>query len=90
MKAKVGENILTVAKAHNIDLEGACEGTLACSTCHVYIDEAYLSKMPEKQMEEEDMLEQAQSPVQENSRLGCQIELTKEMDGMKITLPPLE
>ncbi len=59
VQAPVGENILLVAHANHIDLEGACECSLACSTCHVYIDENHFVQLPEPVEEEEDMLDLA-------------------------------
>eukprot|EP00041_Stephanoeca_diplocostata_P008958 m.134144 g.134144 ORF g.134144 m.134144 type:complete len:163 (-) comp17554_c0_seq1:134-622(-) len=85
-KARVGENLLDVAVDNNIDLEGACGGTLSCSTCHVYVDETSLSKLPKVEEEEEDMLDLAIG-LRDNSRLGCQCFLTEELDGIEATLP---
>lgn len=59
VQAPVGENIMNVAHDNDIDLEGACEGSLACSTCHVYVHEDYFDKIPEPVEEEEDMLDLA-------------------------------
>ncbi|XP_036425976.1 ferredoxin-2, mitochondrial [Colossoma macropomum] len=86
VKGKVGDNVLYLAQKHGIELEGACEASLACSTCHVYVKDEYYDKLPEPVEREDDMLDMA--PVlQENSRLGCQIILTPELDGMELTLP---
>ncbi|XP_051897943.1 ferredoxin-2, mitochondrial isoform X2 [Pristis pectinata] len=88
VKGKVGDNVLYLAQDHGIDLEGACEASLACSTCHVYVNEEHFDKLPEAVEREEDMLDMA--PVlQLNSRLGCQIILTKELEGMELTLPKI-
>ncbi|XP_067876935.1 ferredoxin-2, mitochondrial [Heterodontus francisci] len=88
VKGKVGDNVLYLAHENGIDLEGACEASLACSTCHVYVNEEYFDKLPEPVEREEDMLDMA--PVlQINSRLGCQIILTKELEGMELTLPKI-
>ncbi|XP_067828916.1 ferredoxin-2, mitochondrial [Heptranchias perlo] len=88
VKGKVGDNVLYLAHEHGIDLEGACEASLACSTCHVYVNEEHFDKLPEAVEREEDMLDMA--PVlQLNSRLGCQIILTKELDGIELTLPKI-
>ncbi|XP_078387429.1 ferredoxin-2, mitochondrial [Cetorhinus maximus] len=88
VKGKVGDNILYLAHENGIDLEGACEASLACSTCHVYVNEEHFDKLPEPAEREEDMLDMA--PVlQLNSRLGCQIILTKELEGMELTLPKI-
>ncbi|MBN3305783.1 FDX2 protein, partial [Amia calva] len=86
VKARVGDNVLYLAHRHGIDLEGACEASLACSTCHVYVSSEHCSKLPEPDEREEDMLDLAPL-LQENSRLGCQIVLTPDMEGMELTLP---
>ncbi|XP_040002648.1 ferredoxin-2, mitochondrial [Xiphias gladius] len=86
VKAKVGDNVLYLAHKHGIDLEGACEASLACSTCQVYVSEAHFDKLPEPLEREDDMLDMAPM-LQENSRLGCQIILTAELDGIELTLP---
>ncbi|KAM9856732.1 ferredoxin-2, mitochondrial [Aulostomus maculatus] len=86
VKAKVGDNVLYLAHKHGIDLEGACEASLACSTCHVYVSPAHLDKLPEPLEREDDMLDMAPM-LQENSRLGCQIILTPELEGIELTLP---
>ncbi|XP_023274844.1 ferredoxin-2, mitochondrial [Seriola lalandi dorsalis] len=86
VKAKVGDNAMYLAHRHGIDLEGACEASLACSTCHVYVNADYFDKLPEPLEREDDMLDMA-AMLQENSRLGCQIILTPELDGIELTLP---
>ncbi|CXJ19426.1 adrenodoxin-type ferredoxin, putative [Plasmodium berghei] len=88
VKAQVGDSILKVAHENNINIEGACEGFCACSTCHVIIDNQFYELLPEAQDNELDMLELAPC-ITETSRLGCQVKLTKELDGMKIKLPPM-
>ena len=81
-----GTTILEAAHNNDIDLEGACEGSLACSTCHVVVDEDYFDKLDEASEDEEDMLDLAFG-LTETSRLGCQITLTKELDGIKVKVP---
>lgn len=88
VKGKVGENVLYLAHRYDIELEGACEASLACSTCHVYVSEEYHSQLPDPDEREEDMLDMAPL-LQENSRLGCQIILTKELEGAVFTLPKI-
>ncbi|XP_074642870.1 adrenodoxin-like protein 1, mitochondrial [Tubulanus polymorphus] len=88
VRGKVGDSCLYLAHRYGIELEGACEASLACSTCHVYVDEDYVDCMPEPDEKEDDMLDMAPA-LQENSRLGCQIILTKEMEGLKLTLPKI-
>lgn len=84
--APEGISILEVAHQNNIDLEGACEGSLACSTCHVIIDEDYYSDLPEPSEEEEDMLDLAFG-LTHTSRLGCQILMNEETDGIRVKIP---
>lgn len=86
VKGKVGDNLLYLCHRYNIEMEGACEASLACTTCHCYVDFNYLSKLPEPDEKEEDLLDMAPF-LKENSRLGCQITLSKELDGIVIKLP---
>ncbi|XP_058806390.1 adrenodoxin-like protein 1, mitochondrial [Phymastichus coffea] len=88
IRGKVGDNVLYLAHRHNIEMEGACEASLACTTCHVYVHYNYLDVLPEAEEKEEDLLDLAPC-LKENSRLGCQIILTKEMEGMELTLPSI-
>nr|XP_012137213.1 PREDICTED: adrenodoxin-like protein, mitochondrial isoform X3 [Megachile rotundata] len=74
------------ADIYGIELEGACEASLACSTCHVYVHSDYMDKLPPSEEKEEDLLDLAPF-LKENSRLGCQIILTKELDGIELQIP---
>jgi 2Fe-2S ferredoxin len=85
--APLGLSVLEIAHKNDIDLEGACEGSLACSTCHVIIDPKYFSLLDEASEEEEDMLDLAFG-LTHTSRLGCQIKMTEELDGLTVNLPP--
>ncbi|TVY81104.1 Adrenodoxin-like protein [Lachnellula suecica] len=82
-----GDNLLTIAQAHDIEMEGACEGSCSCSTCHIIVeDEDTFDKIPEATDEENDMLDLAFG-LTETSRLGCQIEMTPELNGLRVKLP---
>ena len=85
-EAPIGLSVLEVAHKNKIDLEGACEGSLACSTCHVIVDEEWFDKLDEASEEEEDMLDLAFG-LTHTSRLGCQIKMSDELDGIRLTLP---
>ena len=87
IEVPAGQSLLEIAHANNIDLEGACEGALACSTCHVIVDPAFYDRLGEPCEEEDDMLDLAFA-LTHTSRLGCQIILTDELDGLTVTLPP--
>jgi 2Fe-2S ferredoxin len=86
VEALVGLSVLEVAHNNNIDLEGACEGSLACATCHIILEENIYNTIEQPTEAEEDMLDLAFG-LTHTSRLGCQIILTKELDGMKIKVP---
>eukprot|EP00922_Rhytidocystis_sp_ex-Travisia-forbesii_P020630 GHVS01030322.1.p1 GENE.GHVS01030322.1~~GHVS01030322.1.p1 ORF type:complete len:213 (+),score=43.59 GHVS01030322.1:160-798(+) len=88
VKAPEGVSILEVAHHYGIDLEGACEASLACSTCHVYVDKNFFDLLPPPVEEEDDMLDMAPA-LTSRSRLGCQIILTKKLDGLTVMLPPM-
>lgn len=82
----VGTTVLEAAHNNNIDLEGACEGSLACSTCHVVVDKKFYDMLEEPSEDEEDMLDLAFG-LTPTSRLGCQIIMTKELDGLTLIVP---
>lgn len=84
--ASIGLSLLEVAHENNIDLEGACEGSLACATCHVILEEKIYNILEQPTEAEEDMLDLAFG-LTHTSRLGCQIILTKELDGMRVRIP---
>lgn len=85
-KGTVGMNIMRIAHQYGIELEGACEGVCACSTCHVILESTVYDKLLEPSENEEDMLDQAFG-LKATSRLGCQVVVTAELDGMRVQLP---
>jgi 2Fe-2S ferredoxin len=86
VEAPLGLSVLEIAHRNGIDLEGACEGSLACSTCHVIIDAEWYDLLKEASEDEEDMLDLAFG-LTRTSRLGCQIIITEELDGLTVSLP---
>jgi ferredoxin len=88
VSAKAGTTVLEAAHAAGIeDLEGACEGCLSCSTCHVIVAGDWFDRLPEPEPEEETLLDFAFG-LQRTSRLGCQIRLTDDLDGIEVRFPP--
>ena len=85
-KATVGKSLLNVAHKFGIELEGACEGVCACSTCHVILPQQVFDKLPEPAEEEEDMLDQAFG-LTSTSRLGCQVIVEDAHEGIEIKIP---
>lgn len=84
--APLGLSVLEVAHKHGVDIEGACEGSLACSTCHVIVDSEWFDKLKDPSEDEEDMLDLAFG-LEKTSRLGCQIVITEALDGLVVKLP---
>ena len=86
VEAKPGHTLLEIAQSNGLDVEGACEGSLACSTCHMIIAPDWYGKLPEASDEENDMLDLA-SGLTRTSRLGCQLIMQKDWDGLEVRLP---
>ncbi|WP_428392018.1 ferredoxin family 2Fe-2S iron-sulfur cluster binding protein [Lichenicoccus sp.] len=86
VEAPLGLSVLEIAHRHGVDLEGACEGSLACATCHVVVDPAWAEKLQPPTEDEEDMLDLAFA-LEKTSRLGCQIVMTEALDGLVVRLP---
>lgn len=84
--APIGLTILDIAHRNDIDIEGACEGSLACSTCHVIVDKEWYGRLEEPSEDEEDMLDLAFG-LTPTSRLGCQVVITEDLDGLTVALP---
>jgi len=87
VEAAPGQRLLDVAWAAREPLEGACEGVMACSTCHVIVDPGDFEKLPPPSDEEEDLLDLAAHAAR-TSRLACQIILTEEMESLTVRIPP--
>jgi ferredoxin len=81
-----GESLLSVAHRSDVPLEGACEGACACSTCHVILSEEVYASLPEPSDEENDLLDMAYG-LSTTSRLGCQVKLRRDMEGIRVTVP---
>jgi 2Fe-2S ferredoxin len=86
VEAPVGDTVMDIAVRNGVDMEGACEGNLACSTCHVIVDPDWNSKIPPPVEEEEDMLDLVFG-LKRTSRLCCQIVMTPALDGLTVRLP---
>jgi ferredoxin, 2Fe-2S len=84
--ASPGMSVMEIARRHGIDIEGACEGSLACSTCHVIVDPEWYRRLPGPSEDEDDMLDLAFN-LTRTSRLGCQIRVSEELDGLTVQLP---
>lgn len=84
----VGHTVMEGARDNNIPgIEADCGGACACSTCHVYVDENWVGKLPEKDAIEADMLDFAYEPDETRSRLTCQLKVTNELEGLVVFMP---
>ncbi len=86
VEADIGMTVLEIAHLNGIDIEGACEGCMACSTCHVIVEPAHYARLEAASEDEVDMLDLAFG-LTKTSRLGCQIEITEALDGLTVQLP---
>ena len=87
LDAQIGSTIMEIIRDAGLDIEAACGGCCACATCHVYVTDEKIQKLRLIDDDEESMLDQAFS-VLSNSRLGCQIEYSDDLDGLELTLAP--
>lgn len=86
VEAPEGLSVLEIAHRNKVELEGACEGSLACSTCHIVVAPEWYDKVDPASEDEEDMLDLAFG-LTSTSRLGCQIIMKQDLDGLVVTLP---
>ncbi len=88
IEARDGDNLMQAAIAGGIEgIVGECCGAMMCATCHVYVEEPYLSSLLERSEGEEEMLECTASEQRTNSRLSCQIKIGPDIEGMIVHLP---
>lgn len=86
VETETGVTVLQLAQEQGLDIEGACEGNMACSTCHIIVDKEHFGRLPAASDEEEEMLDLA-AGLKATSRLGCQIIINDALDGAVLTLP---
>ena len=87
LDALEGWRIMEIIRDHSLPIKAECGGCASCATCHVYVDEEWLGKLHPMRDDELDLLDTAPD-VRDNSRLSCQILMSEELDGLKVTLAP--
>ena len=87
LAAELGMSLMEIIRDAGMEIEAACGGCCACATCHLYVENEWISKLPKVDEDEVSMLDQA-FDVKSNSRLGCQIEFTEDLDGINVELAP--
>jgi 2Fe-2S ferredoxin len=88
VEVPAGLTVMDGARDNNIPgIEADCGGACACSTCHVYVDPAWIDRLPPREAMEEDMLDFAWEPDPETSRLTCQLKVSDALDGLIVRMP---
>jgi ferredoxin len=86
VEAEENQNLLQIAKKYNLELEGVCQGTRACGTCHIYLENGIYKKIDPMSEDEEDLLTLAYN-LKSTSRLGCQVKVGRDFEGTKVCIP---
>ena len=81
-----GTSLLEAARRDGIEVEGTCGGSMACATCHVHVEEPWPDRLPPPTAEEEEMLDLARD-LAPTSRLGCQVRVRRDLDGLTVRVP---
>ena len=88
LECAAGQSLMQAAVANGVEwIEADCGGTMSCATCHVYVREEFLAKLPDMTGDEDSMLDFTSSLRKPNSRLSCQIPLTEALEGLTVDLP---
>ncbi len=87
IEGEIGWSVMEAIREAGLPIEAACGGCCACATCHVYVAPEWLEKLEEPDEDENIMLDEA-FEVQDNSRLSCQIRITADLEGIRVTLAP--
>lgn len=87
LEALEGWRVMEIIRDNGLPIKAECGGACACATCHVYVEDDWLDKLPDMHDEEEEMLDEAMQ-VHANSRLSCQLIMSEALDGLEVTLAP--
>ena len=87
LEAESGISVMENLRDNDYEIDAICGGSCACATCHVYVDDSWLAKLPEQEDDEKGLVED-EPTCKPNSRLSCQIEMTDALDGLKLTIAP--
>lgn len=88
IEVELGSTVMEGARRNGIPgILAICGGACSCSTCHVYVDADWIDRLPAVELHEEVILDYAWNPVSRSSRLSCQLQVTKDMDGLIVRIP---
>lgn len=89
LEGEAGRSLMELMRDNGVDeLQALCGGSCSCATCHVWVDPAFMAKLPEMSSQENDMLDCVEGR-RENSRLSCQLRMTEALDGIRVTVAPV-
>ncbi len=86
VEAKPGLKVMEILRELDYGVAAICGGLCSCATCHVYIDEAWVDRLPAKQSDEQELLVELTDYREQTSRLSCQVEFTEDLDNLKLTI----
>ena len=90
IEGKVGASLMEALRDNDMDVEAICGGCCSCATCHIYVDDAWIDKLPAMSEDETELVKETEHYKGENSRLSCQIHITDEVSGISLTVAPEE
>jgi ferredoxin, 2Fe-2S len=88
IEAKPGLKIMEILRELDYGVAAICGGLCSCATCHIFVDENWVGKLPKRQSDEQDLLTELSDYNAATSRLSCQVDFTPELDGIRITIAP--
>jgi 2Fe-2S ferredoxin len=88
VEAKPGLKVMEILRELDYGVAAICGGLCSCATCHVYVDESWVARLPKRQSDEQDLLTELSDYRPANSRLSCQIDFTEALNGLKVTIAP--
>lgn len=86
--AQTGISVMENIRELDASVEAICGGLCACATCHVFVDEAWITRLPPRGIQEEELLADLDAYDHQRSRLSCQVGMTEELDGFTLTVGP--
>ena len=88
LDALEGWRVMEIIRDHGLNIKAECGGACSCATCHVYVDPDWVDRLHEMREDEEEMLDEAFEVDEDYSRLSCQILMSEQLDGLRVTLAP--
>ncbi len=88
IEAKPGLKLMEILRELDYGVAAICGGLCSCATCHIYVDDSWVPRLPKQQSDESDLLRELSDFRPANSRLSCQVDFTEALSGLKVTVAP--